>query len=142
MFIPIEIIHKICEYISIEDTATTRLASHDFYKGCQRSLMLKKKQLQLFIMSDSSHSTECSNLMIQKDDTDVYSILKNNVKVARIEYKTNIKLYDLNIFETDEWVSVIGYLLKNVGVGENDEIHFYKSNIFVLLYRGRMKLNI
>lgn len=138
MFIPPELVYKICEYVSIADMVYIKQVSRDFYDGCRYSKENKKNKLRE-IVEDKSSVREGS-FDIKREDEDTYAILIGNKRLARIEHKHCLKIYDTDIFESDDWINILGTLLRHVEFCTEDVVHLYKSNVYVFLYRGRLKL--
>lgn len=137
-FIPSELIHKICEYVSIKDMIYIKQVSKDFYDGCRYSKDLKKAKLRDVVVGE--RGCDHGSFVIKREDEETFAILVGSKRLARIEHKLHLKIYDTEMFGTDEWIDVLGNLLKYVGICEGDLINMYKSNVFVLLYRGRLRL--
>lgn len=138
LFIPTELIHKICEYVSIKDMVYIKQVSKDFHEGCRCSKELKKKKLRECVLGER----RCGQVSfeIQQEDEQTFAISRGSKRLVRIEYRLRLKIYDTDIFASDEWIDVLGRLLRHVGVGDEDSLNLYKSNVFVLLYRGRLRL--
>lgn len=139
MQVPIDIVYEIVNHLSIQDLNKIKLVSRSFYGACNQKRIRLKEAFHRVL---TSKSCNLKKFKIYKDDEDIYSIAINNKKYARIEYKRVLKIYDMDIFASDDWINILGTLFNHIGVSidDVDRIDIYKSNVYVLLYKGRIKL--